>query len=59
MDDATPPGSSGPPMRGRVSRRSREPDLRWLCREGTIDQLDISLFRRSIRRGARNISAWD
>jgi len=22
MDDATPPGSLGPPMRGRVSRRS-------------------------------------
>jgi len=22
MDDATPPGPSGPPLRGRVSRRS-------------------------------------
>jgi hypothetical protein len=51
MDDATPPGSSGPPMRGRVSRRSCEPVLRWLCRHGTKDQPDISLIRRRIRCG--------
>jgi hypothetical protein len=43
MDDATPPGPSGPPMRAGFSSIVLAGSS-WLCPDGTIDQPDMSLI---------------